>query len=136
MKRFTFIFKSFVGRLVLFLSTFAVGVAMSAFLLLEKSSSIVSPEQSIQQPTQTFKKQTTETIPFEFKEPDNQILPNIVQSLIVNFPVNGRVIVQSVEEVGKFPQMVFISEKTGKVLLRSSIEDDDKWLIPEKDGLG
>ncbi len=56
--------------------------------------------------------------------------PNIVQSLVVNFPNNGRVIVQAREEVGKFPQMLFISEKTGKVLLRSSIEDEDKWLIP------
>lgn len=57
--------------------------------------------------------------------------PNIVQSLVVNFPSNGRVIVQSHEEVGKFPQMLFISERTGKVLLRGSIEDKDKWLIPE-----
>ncbi len=56
--------------------------------------------------------------------------PDIVQSLIVNFPANGRVIVQAREEVGKFPQMLFISEKTGKVLLRSSIEDENKWLIP------
>ena len=57
--------------------------------------------------------------------------PNIVQSLVVNFPVNGRVIVQAREEVGKFPRMLFISEKTGKVLHRSSIEDENKWLIPE-----
>jgi len=42
------------------------------------------------------------------------------------------VIVQAREEVGKFPQMLFISGKTGKVLLLSSIEDEDKWLIPEK----
>ena len=59
--------------------------------------------------------------------------PNIVQSLVVNFPVNGRVIVQAHEEVGKFPRMLFISEKTGKVLLGSSIEDEDKWLIPVND---
>ena len=58
--------------------------------------------------------------------------PNIVQSLIVNFPVNGRVVVQAHEEVGKFPQMVFISKQTGKVLLHSSIEDKEKWLIPEE----
>ena len=61
--------------------------------------------------------------------------PNVVQSLVVNFPSNGRVIVQAREEVGEFPQMLFISEKTGKILLRSSIEDKDKWLIPEKDNL-
>ena len=59
--------------------------------------------------------------------------PNIVQSLVVNFPVNGRVIVQAREEIGEFPQMTFISEKTGKVLFKSSIEDQDKWLIPDKD---
>ena len=58
--------------------------------------------------------------------------PKIVQSLIVNFPVNGRVIVQAREEFGKFPQMMFISEKTGKVLFESSLEDQDKWLIPDK----
>lgn len=63
--------------------------------------------------------------------------PNIVQSLVVNFPVNGQVIVQAHEEVGKFPQMVFISKQTGKVLLRSSIEDKEKWLIPmEGDNVG
>jgi hypothetical protein len=28
--------------------------------------------------------------------------------------------------------MLFISERTGKVLHRSSIEDENKWLIPEK----
>ncbi len=59
--------------------------------------------------------------------------PNIVQSLVVNFPANGRVIVQAREEVGEFPQMLFISERTGGVLLRSSIEDENRWLIPEKD---
>jgi hypothetical protein len=63
---------------------------------------------------------------------DVRATPNIVQSLVVNFPINGRVIVQAREEVGKFPQMLFISEKTGKVLLQNSIEDEDKWLIPEK----
>ena len=59
--------------------------------------------------------------------------PHIVQSLVINFPAHGQVIVQAREEVGKFPQMLFVSKKTGKVLLRSSIEDKDKWLIPEKD---
>jgi hypothetical protein len=58
--------------------------------------------------------------------------PNIVQSLVVNFPVNGRVIVQSREEGGRFPQIAFISERTGEVLLLSSIEDEGKWLIPDE----
>src|SRR6267143_1076677 len=58
--------------------------------------------------------------------------PTIAQSLVVNFPVNGRVIVQAREEVGKFPQMLFISEKTRRPLLLSSIEDSEKWLIPEE----
>ena len=58
--------------------------------------------------------------------------PKIVQSLVVNFPANGRVIVQAREEVGKFPQMLFISERTGKVLLLTSIRDENKWLIPEE----
>ena len=57
--------------------------------------------------------------------------PNIVQSLVVSFPVNGRVIVQAREEPGKFPQMLFVSERTANLLLVSSIEDADKWLIPE-----
>ena len=62
---------------------------------------------------------------------------NIVQSVVVSFPVNGRVIVQAHEEAGKFPQMLLVSEKTAKVLLLSSIEDADKWLIPgEGDTVG
>jgi hypothetical protein len=56
--------------------------------------------------------------------------PTIVQSEIVDFPVNGRVTVQAREEIGKFPRMVFISAKTNKPLLVSSIQDRDKWLIP------
>ena len=52
--------------------------------------------------------------------------PVVVQSLVVNFPANGRVIVQAREEIGKFPQMLFISEKTSKVLHHSPIEDEEK----------
>ncbi len=59
--------------------------------------------------------------------------PTVVQSRTVRFPTAGDVIVQAREEVGRFPQMVFISKKTKKVLLRSSIEDTERWLIPEKD---
>ena len=57
----------------------------------------------------------------------------IVESRIVDFPVNGRVIVQAREEIGQFPRMVFISKRTGVVLLTSPIEDPDNWLIPQKD---
>ncbi len=55
----------------------------------------------------------------------------VVQSAVVKFPINGRIIVQAREEPGKFPQMVFISERTGRVLLRSSIQDEylDNWLL-------
>ena len=57
--------------------------------------------------------------------------PVIAQSLTVDFPISGRVTVQSREEIGKFPQMVFVSQTTNKPLLVSSVEDHDKWLIPE-----
>jgi len=53
--------------------------------------------------------------------------------LIVDFPVNGRVVVQAREQIGKFPQMLFTSEQTHKTLLLSSIEDSDKFLIPAAD---
>jgi hypothetical protein len=56
--------------------------------------------------------------------------PKIAQSLIVDFPVNGRVVVQTREEVGKFPEMLFTSERTHKTLLLSSIEDEEKFLLP------
>jgi hypothetical protein len=59
--------------------------------------------------------------------------PNIVQSLIVEFPKNGKVIVQAREENGKFPSMLFVSQETGKVLLNRSAKDSRKSLIPEKD---
>jgi hypothetical protein len=56
--------------------------------------------------------------------------PDVVQSAVVDFPVNGRVAVQAREEVGKFPQVIFISERMREQLLLTSIEDKDKWLIP------
>ncbi|HBB98845.1 MAG TPA: hypothetical protein DC054_26000 [Blastocatellia bacterium] len=59
--------------------------------------------------------------------------PAIAQSAVVNFPVIGRVTVEAREEVGKFPQMVFTSQRTHEQLLLSSIEDKDKWLIPLAD---
>lgn len=59
----------------------------------------------------------------------------VVQSLVVEFPSNGRVIVQAREEAGRFPSMLFISEKDGTVLLRRTIRDKDRWLVPVNDGL-
>lgn len=59
--------------------------------------------------------------------------PAIAQSAVVNFPVNGRVTVEAHDEVGKFPQMVFTSQRTHEQLLLSLIEDKDKWLIPLAD---
>lgn len=57
----------------------------------------------------------------------------IVQSEIVSFPAFGRVIVQAQQEINKYPQLVFIAEKTGKVLYRNSIQDKERWLIQKKD---
>lgn len=56
--------------------------------------------------------------------------PDAVQSTVVEFPANGRVLVKAREEVGKFPQMIFVSERTGEVLHTSTIEDENGWLIP------
>jgi len=59
----------------------------------------------------------------------------VVQSSVVEFPSNGRVIVQAWEEVGRFPSMRFVSEKTREVLLQCAIRDKDKSLAPENDEL-
>jgi hypothetical protein len=56
--------------------------------------------------------------------------PAVAQSEIVEFPVNGRVTVQAREQIGKFPQMLFISGKTHRALLVSSIADGEKLLLP------
>src|SRR6266446_2279891 len=60
--------------------------------------------------------------------------PRVVQSMVVEFPSNGRVIVQAKEEVGRFPSMLFISGKNGAVLLRRTIRDKGRWLVPVNDG--
>lgn len=57
----------------------------------------------------------------------------VVQSSVVNFPVSGRVVVRAREEVGRFPQMLFVAERTGEVLLASSIEDKKGWLVPDRE---
>ena len=56
--------------------------------------------------------------------------PSITQSETVDFPANGRVTIQAREEIGNFPRMVFISGRTHKPLLVSSIADHDKLLMP------
>jgi hypothetical protein len=135
MKRFGFLLNSLAGKIILFLLTFAVGAAASRMMLIQNSSSIVSPVQTSQvfeSPSVNAQKETEEFLTLEAPNSD---APNVVQSLIVDFPVSGRVIVQAVEQVGEFPQMRFISAKTGRILLRRSIKDEDKSLIPEKDGL-
>ncbi|MEP7074977.1 MAG: hypothetical protein ABI878_04135 [Acidobacteriota bacterium] len=53
----------------------------------------------------------------------------VVETKVVHFPGSGRVIVQSREVVGKFPEMVFISERSGKVLLRTLIMDKDGFYL-------
>ena len=137
MKHIKSLLSSSKTKFVLFLLTFAIGTLGSALFFFKSASSNIAPiemkettENQLAQTTQienTFSEQT---------ESINQIEnPKVVQSEVVDFPLNGRVIVESIEEVGKFPQMVFRSEKTGKVLLRSSIEDEDEWLIPEKDSI-
>ena len=65
--------------------------------------------------------------------PDLQIAsgPKVAQSADVAFSTSGLVTVKAVEEDGKFPQMVFVSKRTGKTLLRSTIIDSDKYLRHE-----
>lgn len=59
--------------------------------------------------------------------------PTITQSKIVNFPRIGTVRVEAIEQIGKFPEMVFKDVKSGKVVFRSSITDSDGWLKPTDD---
>lgn len=48
----------------------------------------------------------------------------VVQSSIVTFPISGRVVIEARENAHFYPEMVFRSKKSGKVLLRSSIRDE------------
>src|SRR5262245_3658419 len=61
--------------------------------------------------------------------------PKVVQSLVVDFPSNGRVLVQAREEIGKFPEMLFTSEKSGKVLLHQVMREKDRDPDSPKDSL-
>jgi hypothetical protein len=56
--------------------------------------------------------------------------PKITQSAIVRFPHHGAVRVESVEQVGRFPQIVFTDLKNHAVVFRSAITDSDGWLKP------
>lgn len=135
MKRLKSLWNSSIINFGLFLITLSVGIFASALFLFKSSSPTITPIEIKQiaenQPAQEF--QINNNFSNQTETQSQVETPKIVQSEVVNFPVNGRVIVESVEEIGKFPQMVFRSEKTGKVLLRSSIEDEDKWLIPVND---
>jgi hypothetical protein len=57
----------------------------------------------------------------------------IVQSLVIEFPINGRVIVQAREEIGKNPRLLLISEHSGNVLCNHTISANDDWLKPQAD---
>ncbi|HSB10004.1 MAG TPA: hypothetical protein VLM38_11015 [Blastocatellia bacterium] len=54
----------------------------------------------------------------------------IAQSLTVDFPANGSVIVQARERIGRFPEIRLVSKQSGKVLLRRTIADGEGWLKP------
>lgn len=123
MKQLNFLLNSFFAKIFLFLLTLAFGIGIAVLFYPENRSS----------ETPFIPAQDTQSAQAKTKDTKSFTTPNIVQSTIVNFPVGGRVVVQSIEEIGKFPQMVFTSERTSEVLHRSSIEDEDKWLIPEKD---
>lgn len=130
MKVRSFLPKSLAGRIAVVFVTFAIGVAASTLF----GPGDLSPTVSLQiPPPTTFDSSNVQTVLPDIEVPDSPVVANVVQSSIVDFPANGRVIVRSVEEVGKFPQMLFLSQKTGKVLLRSSIEDERKWLVPNND---
>ncbi|HEY8559121.1 MAG TPA: hypothetical protein VIL74_01875 [Pyrinomonadaceae bacterium] len=124
--------KSSAAKIILFSVTFAIGVSSTAFFLLESCVARIETSRVREiQTVQAIRAENNSSVKTELS--NRKTTPNVVQSELVDFPVNGRVVVESVEEVGEFPQMVFRSQKTGEVLLRSSIEDEDKWLIPAND---
>jgi len=59
--------------------------------------------------------------------------PKVVQSAIVHFPQHGTVKVETIEQVGEFPKIVFTDVKGHSVLYRSVIRDSDSWLKPTDD---
>lgn len=128
MKHIKSFLNSSTTKFVLFSLTFVIGILASAVFFLKSEL----PDNPLIEIKQTPENQHDRTFDVEYKILEDEF-PQVVQTEDVDFPVNGRVIVESVEEIGKFPQMVFRSEKTEKVLLRSSIEDE--WLIPEKDSI-
>ena len=134
MKTIKLFFSSSKIKFGLFLLTFALGVSASAILLFKSDLSRVMPVEIKQTTESSSQIENTFT---EQPETTNQTEPaKVVQTEVVDFPINGRVIIESIQKIDKFPQLVFRSEKTGKVLLHSSIKDEYKFLIPEKDYSG
>jgi hypothetical protein len=122
--------KSSAAKITLFFITFSIGISASTLFLFKSFSPNVA-QIEIKQISENKATQIIQSEDVSSEQTESTL--KVVQSELVDFPVNGRVIVESIEEVGKFPQMVFRSKKTGDVLLHSSIEDEDKWLIPVND---
>lgn len=57
----------------------------------------------------------------------------VVQSKLVDFPVNGEVLIQAREQFKQNPRILLTSRATGKVLLSHSVSEDDDLLMPETD---
>lgn len=51
--------------------------------------------------------------------------PIVTCSQVVKFPVNGNVLVESLQEENEYPTILLSSEKTGKILLQHAIRDHD-----------
>src|SRR5262249_33289081 len=65
------------------------------------------------------------------------VAPQVVQSVVVEFPTNRKVIVQAIEEFDKNPRMLFINQRTGKILLDYTYEGEGfgELLKPERTSL-
>ena len=116
-------------KAIIFGTAMVVGMVMANFFRMNETvSAPAAPTATIAlpqiNPLQTVKIQSNE-----------QTGPRVVQSKTITFPKIGGVIVQAIEEDGKFPVMRFVSKATGKTLLESSIADHDEMLLHEVDGL-
>ncbi len=126
MKGTCFLRKSLMLKIILFLVTFILG-ASAAWLFLRNRSVVDFHEKALFQVAEEGQTQFNQT---EVSEPESPV----VQSMPVVFPMNGKVTIEAIEEVGKFPQMLFVGANKD-VLHRCAIEDKEKWLIPEKDSI-
>lgn len=131
MKGIKFVPSSLASKLGIFLLTFSVGAAAGAWLWLKKDSPVDLSKAAL---SPTFKEPSAQVNQSEILIAEDPVGPKIVQSMTVDFPVHGEVFVQAVQEVGKFPQLRFVG-KNGEVLHLSTVEDKEKWLIPEKDSI-